>query len=138
MTHRVTFILQEESSSTNRIAFLCTLLTLWYRRGQSCFCLTPDQDYNTYLDDQLWSFSASVFLPHAQGPVSKVHQIHLSNDPDHAAGATTIFNCTQDCLVEFQPDCEHIEFGIASDKNRLRKLYKNYQNQNLSLSFLRM
>tara|TARA_B100001093_G_C26278188_1_gene779919 strand:- start:121 stop:543 length:423 start_codon:yes stop_codon:yes gene_type:complete len=140
MSHRVTFIIQDQPSGLTRIAFLCQLIEKWYRARQpSCFCLTPDTDYSEQLDTQLWEYNPESFIPHTIGKVSTdTNQIFLSHQLTDSQGAKTLFNCTTTALTQFLPDCEHIEFGISADKDRLRGLYKAYQQQKLELSFIRI
>ena len=135
---KITFVINESQPNWQRMDYLSHLLLVWFRRDQlPIFCLTPNQTVSNSLDTALWNTQTPSFLPHCIG---KVHdyppQVYIGDDVSLGQGAQTIFNCRTTPL-EPNGAQEYIEFRCSVDKDRLRKLYKTYQQQSHDLSFIR-
>ena len=135
----ITFVINDTQPELSRDTLLPNLLTRWLAQQQGpLFCLVADEKQAETLDHALWHQEPSSFIPHEVGAVAETRQVYIGWNMAMAQGARVVFNCQDAALADVQADCEHIEFGGAADKTRLRTLYKTYQQQNHPLSSIRI
>lgn len=60
----VKFYILSTDSQEQRQRFACKLIEKIYRSGQNCFVMTDSEQQSQLLDDLLWSFRATSFIPH--------------------------------------------------------------------------
>ena len=138
----VTFILSAEDSTLNRLDLLGALLQRFHSLHQACFCLTADTDYATFLDDYLWA-DRFDFLPHTRTTYQPtVCQTYISPSLSDAAQCPYIFNCTGQALSTESLDTHQqvIEWVSqhADEKTQMRRLFKQYQAQQITPQIERM
>lgn len=63
---QVDFYILAEASTEQRLLFGCRLAEKAFKLGHSLYLHCADSQQGQWLDDMLWQFQPSSFLPHAQ------------------------------------------------------------------------
>ena len=137
MSTQVDFYILNSDDDKSRMTTLCRLADKVQRMGHRIFVLTADPDQSKLLDDLMWTFSQSSFLPHTmvngdqaqadQTPVLIHHQF-----PDHTP--QVLIN-----LKDTIPDTHNIEriVEIINQNDHIkstgRSKYRDYKNQQTSV-----
>jgi len=74
MSLQVDFYVLESSDELSRMKTVCRLADKVQRMGHNIFVLTQDANQSKKLDDLMWTFSQSSFLPHATFDDADPHQ----------------------------------------------------------------
>lgn len=61
---RVDFYILSQSDTEARLLFACRLIEKAYKHGHRVLIICQDQALATQLDEHLWSFKESSFIPH--------------------------------------------------------------------------
>ena len=137
MTLQVDFYVLESSDDQSRLRTVCRLADKVQRMGHKIHVLTQDSTQSKKLDDLMWTFSQSSFLPHAvlddsdqyqdQQPVLISHE-KLNNSPEVLINLQDGPALTDDCqrLVE-------IVNQDQSTRAAGREKYRIYKDKNYNI-----
>ena len=72
------------SGADNKLLTACRLTAKAVQQGLSVMIYTPDAECSEKLDNLLWTFSATGFVPHCQieNALAKVTPVTLSHQPE--------------------------------------------------------
>ena len=122
--------------SDEYLKFSCNLIHKLYNQSKRILIFAPSKDI-AVIDDMLWSFNKTSFLPHACA-LSSGHDKHPIYITDNVLSGN-INNA--DCVVSFVAD-EKINFVnevyiiINNDnKNEARGLFKALKSKNIKLHY---
>ena len=133
----IDFYILSTTSEQDRYQFVCKLAEKIFRQKQKAFFLTPSIEDSENLDDLLWSFRPTSFIPHQiiqNNTHSLFDQLLISNQdiPDNWSGI--LVNLTQ----QLTPNIERLTRIIEIiDNNEVcltkgRQRYRHYKKMNLS------
>lgn len=133
------------SGSANKLTTACRLCAKAVQQGLRVLVYTPDQSLIEKLDQLLWTFSATSFIPHCRNDdaISLVEQtpVILSN---RIIEADTTFDVLLNlhhqlppCFGEFNKIIE-ITDTTDEDKSAARERYRCYKNAGLDIHHYRL
>jgi DNA polymerase III subunit chi len=135
----VSFYILPTDAAHDRDLFTCKLAEKAYRQGIYSFILTESEAHSKIMDDLLWTFRASSFIPHqifSKNSANMLPQIIISDNPNHVQQGATLIN-----LSHYYP--EHIEqferiMEILDQKDTIlhagRSRYRQYQQAGANLT----
>lgn len=100
----ISFYILASSSLQERDVFICKLAEKAYRQGVFSVILTASETHSKILDDLLWTFRASSFIPHQIAPhngAAYPKQIFISADPTKLPTSATLINVSQQLPAEW-------------------------------------
>ena len=128
----VSFYVLSTESPAERYQFACKLIEKAYRTGVFPYVLTDNLEQSQLIDDLLWTFRPSSFIPHQVytdklPAVDSVVLIGSVNPPE--SWLKTIINISSQCPKEFQKSERLLEILDSSEetKNSGRQRYRQYQ-----------
>ena len=133
----IDFYILSTTSKQDRYQFVCKLAEKIFRQKQKAFFLTPSIEDSENLDDLLWSFRPTSFIPHQiiqNNTHSLFDQLLISNRdiPDNWSGI--LVNLTQQLTPNIEKLTRIIEIidnnEVCLTKGRQR--YRHYKKMNLS------
>ncbi len=133
----IDFYILSTTSEQDRYQFVCKLAEKIFRQKQKAFFLTPSIEDSENLDDLLWSFRPTSFIPHQiiqNNTHSLFDQLLISNQdiPDNWSGI--LVNLTQQLTPNIEKLTRIIEIinnnEVCLTKGRQR--YRHYKKMNLS------
>jgi len=133
----IDFYILSTTSEQDRYQFVCKLAEKIFRQKQKAFFLTPSIEDSENLDDLLWSFRPTSFIPHQiiqNNTHSLFDQLLISNQdiPDNWSGI--LVNITQQLTPNIEKLTRIIEIinnnEVCLTKGRQR--YRHYKKMNLS------
>jgi len=134
----VSFYILPSESLQERYEFACKLIEKAYRSGHFCYVLTDDAEQSQIIDDLLWTFRASSFIPHqiytGELPnIEKVILIGLLDAPEN--WQKTVFNLSSHCPEEFDKIERILEILDNSEatKELGRNRYRQYQQSGVNI-----
>lgn len=99
MTSQVDFYVLQSSDEQSRLRTVCRLADKVHRMGHNIHILTTDSTQSKKLDDFMWTFSQSSFLPHSMADESDPYQAQQPVLIHHQP-----LNSTAEVLINLQPD----------------------------------
>ena len=135
----ICFYILPSSSLQERDIFTCKLVEKAYRQGVYSVILTASDAHSTHMDDVLWTFRASSFIPHqlyAKNSVVEQDQILISADQSCLPQGSTLINVSQR-IPEQLDRFERILEILHQDEQVLqsgRDRYKQYQQTGANLT----
>lgn len=133
----IDFYILETTSEQDRYQFACKLAEKIFRQKQKAFFLTPSIEDSKNLDNLLWSFRPSSFIPHQiiqNSTHSLFDQILISNQDIPGSWSGILVNLTQELAPNIKKLSRIIEIidnnEVSLTKGRQR--YRHYKKMNLS------
>jgi DNA polymerase III subunit chi len=134
----VSFYLLQTTGMQDRYRYACKLIEKAYRTGCFCYVLTDSPQQSQTLDDLLWTFRPTSFVPHEiyHGMIPEfANTVLIGHYPAPAQWQKVILN-----LAAHPPtDLSHTErlLEILDNNESLKQLgrqrYRHYQQLGLSL-----
>jgi DNA polymerase-3 subunit chi len=140
MQQEAIFYLFPETSITECLRDVCHLVEKCYLDGKKVFIQSPISNVLQQLDDLLWTFHDTSFLPHAffqsNEQIIENFNILLGNGDNVPLNQNVLVNScgsTLNCYKQFQQILEIVP-NDESIKAVARERYKLYQTEGLKLS----
>lgn len=117
------------------LALACQLIQKSLQAQQQVLCLVPDQATAQQLDEQLWSFQDTAFVPHAIGIDNA--PVAISVDPEPGDHHQILINLQAQIPTWFSRFDRVMEIIYAepSYEQAKRDNFKFYQQRGYALSF---
>lgn len=135
----VSFYILPSESLQERYQFACKLIEKAYRSGHFCYVLTDSAEQSQIIDDLLWTFRASSFIPHQiyTGDLPNIEKVILIgslNAPEN--WQKTVFNLSSHCPEEFDKIERILEILDNSEatKELGRNRYRQYQQSGVNIT----
>jgi DNA polymerase III subunit chi len=135
----VSFYILPSASLQERNLFTCKLAEKIYRQKIYSFILTDSEAHSEIMDDLLWTFRASSFVPHqiySGSSATELKQILISADPAVLPEGATLINLSQ-YYPEQLDKVERILEVLNQDAAVLqagRNRYRQYQQAGVKLT----
>ena len=134
---RIDFYVLEANATDGRFKLACKIIDRAYRSGYSVYLWTRDNQESGLLDDLLWTFSETSFIPHARknGNAGFTAPVHIDHHPPQS-GAAEIVVSVADQPVEDYSNFVRIAEVVGFDeieKRSGRSRFKFYRDQGLKL-----
>ena len=132
---RVDFYLLARQQAEERMRFACKLVNTLYRRGRSLYLHAADESAARGLDDLLWSYSPSAFLPHGLLGSADAERIAIGWRDDPAGYQDVMINLSLS-VPEFFSRFERVVEVVApvpEIREPLRESWKFYQDRGYPL-----
>jgi DNA polymerase-3 subunit chi len=135
----VSFYILPSASWQERYLFTCKLAEKIYRQQIYSFILTDSEAHSDIMDNLLWTFRASSFVPHqiyAKSSVSELKQVLIGSDPALLPQGATLINLSQyypEQLNKFERILEVLnqeDAILQAGRNR----YRQYQQAGVKLT----
>ena len=125
-------------NAPDKLHYSCRLLRKVYRSGAKAV-VTAEPELLRQLDQLLWSYSTTEFLPHCRG--DSPHQtmaatpIWLTEQLDACPSGSVLINLGQQVPSDFERFERFIEVASSQESDRLaaRDRWKYYRNRGYSL-----
>lgn len=137
MTTRVDFYLLNIPDSSARLPFICKLIEKAYQQKHSIYVHTTDQDEAKQLDDLLWTYHDTSFIPHGLYHASMAANppvlIGFEKPPENTN--EILINLTMD-IPEFYRVFQRVIEVIPLDtqwQESARQHYRFYRSENCEL-----
>lgn len=134
----VSFYILPTESIEERDEFACKLIEKIYRSGFYCYVLTDNVEQSKQIDDLLWTFRASSFIPHQQykGELPIIDEVILVGHfqpPDR--WQHTLINLSAQCPNQFTYIERILEIldGNEATKEKGRIRYRQYQESGIKI-----
>ena len=134
---RIDFYVLEENASNGRYRLACKIIDRAYRSGYSVYLWTRDDQESGLLDDLLWTFSQTSFIPHIRsgGNAGPTAPVRIDHHPPQSGVAEMVVSVT-DHPVEDYSNFVRIAEVVGFDeieKRSGRSRFKFYRDQGLEL-----
>ena len=118
---RVDFYLLPVSENHARLSFACRLAERVFRQGLSVYLHTGGPEQTATLDELLWSFRPSSFVPHetVQEQAPQPAPVLLGHGEDPGPHHDVLINLSDD-IPEFFPRFERVAEIILGDEDHRR------------------
>ena len=136
-TVRIDFYVLEANATDGRLRLACKIIDRAYRSGHSVYLWTCDDQESSLLDDLLWTFSQTSFIPHVKknGSVELTAPVCIDHHPPQS-GAAEVVVSVADQPVEDYSNFVRIAEVVGFDeieKRSGRSRFKFYRDQGLEL-----
>jgi DNA polymerase-3 subunit chi len=135
---RIDFYKLRSQSRSGIERFCCQLAEKVVKTGKSVFVLTDDAAQSRQLDDMMWIFKDSSFVPHViQGSADDADTPVIISHDAHAGGGYLLINLTDQVparLDEYERIAEIIN-DEPSVLHQGRQRYSNYRNHAYPLHY---
>ena len=136
-----TFYILSTESLRDRFLFACKLMTKAYRQGQYCYVYTDSAEQSRLLDELLWTFQPTLFIPHQiydEEQLEPIYQqcILIGTKTAPKAWQRLIFNLSShypddltqtERVLEILDEDEHL-------KKQARQRYLQYKKQDFTMT----
>ena len=134
---RIDFYVLEANATDGRLRLACKIIDRAYRSGHSVYLWTRDDQESNLLDDLLWTFSQTSFIPHVRnnGNAGPRAPVHIDHHPPKS-GAAEVVVSVADQPVEDYSNFVRIAEVVGFDeieKRSGRFRFKFYRDQGLEL-----
>ena len=134
---RIDFYVLEANATNGRLRLACKIIDRAYRSGHSVYLRTRDDQESDLLDDLLWTFSQTSFIPHVRntGNAGPTAPVHIDHHPPQS-GAAEVVVSVADQPVEDYSNFERIAEVVGfneSERLSVRSRFKFYRDQGLEL-----
>ncbi|ORU94375.1 MAG: DNA polymerase III subunit chi [Cycloclasticus sp. symbiont of Poecilosclerida sp. N] len=134
---RIDFYILADAVAERRCIFACRLAQKVSKQGHRIYIHTESQQQSKIIDDLLWTFSATSFVPHtvdANECANNPTYISHSGDPlDIHDVLINLSQKTPDCFARFERLTELINQDEAI-KNAGRERFKFYKSRGYQLN----
>lgn len=121
----------------DKLQFACKLGAKVQEQGLSIFVLTADEQMSAKLDQMLWRFSATGFLPHcrARSSLAEMTPVIVDHDPGGVTHDQVLFNLTDSRPAFFSRFQRLVEIVTTDDADReaARERYRFYRDRGYEL-----
>jgi len=136
-TVRIDFYVLEANATDGRLRLACKIIDRAYRSGYSVYLWTRDDQESGLLDDLLWTFSQSSFIPHVRnnGNSDLTTPVRIGHHPPQSGSAEVVVSVA-DQPVEDYSNFVRIAEVVGFDeieKQSGRARFKFYRDQGLEL-----
>ncbi len=134
---RIDFYVLEANATDGRFRLACKIIDRAYRSGYSVYLWTRDDQESVLLDDLLWTFSQTSFIPHVRnnGNAGLMAPVRINHHPPKS-GAAEVVVSVADQPVEDYSNFARIAEVVGFDeveKQSGRSRFKFYRDQGLEL-----
>jgi len=134
---RIDFYVLEANATDGRLRLACKIIDRAYRSGHSVYLWTRDDQESGLLDDLLWTFSQSSFIPHVRnnGNSDLTAPVLIGHHPPQSGSAEVVVSVA-DQPVEDYSNFVRIAEVVGFDeieKQSGRSRFKFYRDQGLEL-----
>ena len=134
---RIDFYVLEANATDGRLRLACKIIDRAYRSGHSVYLWTRDDQESGLLDDLLWTFSQSSFIPHVRnnGNSDLTAPVLIGHHPPQMGIAEVVVSVA-DQPVEDYSNFVRIAEVVGFDeieKQSGRSRFKFYRDQGLEL-----
>ena len=134
---RIDFYVLEANATDGRLRLACKIIDRAYRSGHSVYLWTRDDQESGLLDDLLWTFSQSSFIPHVRnnGNSDLTAPVQIGHHPPQSGSAEVVVSVA-DQPVEDYSNFVRIAEVVGFDeieKQSGRSRFKFYRDQGLEL-----
>ena len=133
---RIDFYVLDANATDGRLRLACKIIDRAYRSGHSVYLWTRDDQESGLLDDLLWTFSQSSFVPHqlCQDGYKTDSPVAIGVSPPGADDIDVIISISDEPVVEFTRYQRIVEIvGSSDDEKALgRKQYKYYKDHGIA------
>ena len=134
----VTFYIEQHDNYLDSLKLCCRLLEKLYLNNHEVFIYTPSQAVTTTLDNLIWTFHDTSFIPHVIAPSKKYSSyspIIISHDNYPATFSEILINLTNDVPSCFKSFKRIIEIICQNDKIKQygRQKYRFYHNNTFNI-----
>ena len=134
---RIDFYVLEANATDGRLRLACKIIDRAYRSGHSVYLWTRDDQESGLLDDLLWTFSQSSFIPHVRnnGNSDLTAPVRIGHHPPQSGSAEVVVSVADQPVEDysnFVRIAEVVGFD-AIDKQSRRVRIKVYRDQRVEL-----
>ena len=134
---RIDFYVLEANATDGRFRLACKIIDRAYRSGYSVYLWTRDDQESSLLDDLLWTFSQTSFIPHVRnnGNSRLVAPVSIDHHPPQSGAAEMVVSVA-DQPVEDYSNFVRIAEVVGFDeieKQSGRSRFKFYRDHGLEL-----
>ena len=134
---RIDLYFLEANATDGRLRLACKIIDLAYRSGHSVFLRTRDDQESDLLDDLLWTFSQSSFIPHVRNNDNSdlTAPLRIGHHPPQSGSAEVVVSVADQPVEDysnFVRIAEVVGFDEI-DKQSGRSRFKFYRDQGLEL-----
>ena len=134
---RIDFYILEANATNGRLRLACKIIDRAYRSGHSVYLWTRDDQESGLLDDLLWTFSQSSFIPHVRnnGNSELTAPVRIGHHAPQSGSAEVVVSVA-DQPVEDYSNFVRIAEVVGFDeieKQSGRSRFKFYRDQGLEL-----
>lgn len=132
---RVDFYVLPENSQRER--FVCSLAGKVMQSGHRVYIYTPEQHLAEMLDDMLWTYHDTSFVPHAKTANNPPADcpVLIGQEQELPQGCDVMINLS-DSIPPAADHCTRIVEIVAGDeamRNRSRARYRDYRTREFEL-----
>ncbi len=138
---KVNFHILESNDHNGKLRYACRLVHAAWEQGMKISIHTADPAHSSRLDDLLWTFSQSSFIPHATAGAQPLdwddYPVQIGENADEGAGTekpvdALINLCRQSCR---QPQRYALIHEVVSsdpaDKQAARERFRHYRSRGI-------
>ena len=134
---RIDFYVLDANATDGRLRLACKIIDRAYRSGHSVYLWTRDDQESGLLDDLLWTFSQSSFIPHVRNndnsdPSAPVRIGHHPPQSGSAEVVVSVADQPVENYYTFVRIADVVGFNEI-DKQSGRSRFKFYRDQGLEL-----
>ena len=134
---RIDFYVLEANATNGRLRLACKIIDRAYRSGHSVYLRTRDDQESDLLDDLLWTFSQSSFIPHVRNNDNSdlTAPVRIGHHPPQSGSAEVVVSVADQPVEDysnFVRIAEVVGFDEI-DKHSGRSRFKFYRDQGLEL-----
>ena len=134
---RIDFYVLEANATDGRLKLACKIIDRAYRSGYSIYLWTRDDQESGLLDDLLWTFSQSSFIPHVRnyGNSDLTAPVRIGHHPPRSGSAEVVVSVADQPVGDysnFVRIAEVVGFDEI-EKQSGRSRFKFYRDQGLEL-----
>jgi DNA polymerase-3 subunit chi len=135
----ISFYILPSESTEERYEFACKLIEKVYRSGCFCYVFTENVEQSQKIDNLLWTFRASSFIPHQiyTGELPDIEKVILIGSLDvPELWQTTVINLSSHCPKEFEKIERILEILDNSEATKEvgRNRYRHYQQSGVNIT----
>ncbi len=136
MSPQVDFYILDSDQKSKRNFFICRLLSKAYYQGHQVYVLTDHEQEAQTLDDLLWTYHDTSFVPHARVGEIDDAPILISHHRAETNCSDILLNLSDDIPSFYDQFNRIIEvvFQEQNTKTISRKHYRFYQSQHIQLT----
>ncbi len=133
---RIDFYILEGNTGDDRVPFACRLAEKAFVNGHRIYIHVPNAETASRLDEQLWTFRAGSFLPHAvvNGDPDPNTPIHIGHGPE-PVGNDMLINLADETPLFFSRFERVAELvgGDEGSRTLARERYRFYRDRGYPL-----
>ncbi len=134
---RIDFYVLDENTADGRFRLACKIIDRAYRSGYSVYLWTRDDQESCFLDDLLWTFSQTSFIPHVRNNSNSgtTAPVCIDHHPPQSGAAEVVVSVADQPVEDysnFVRIAEVVGFGEI-EKHSGRSRFKFYRDKGLEL-----